>query len=252
MRSTGPGVLTLLLMLVTSSARAEEALVAVAANFVAAAVAIETEFEARSDYSIKLAVGSTGKLYAQIINGAPFDVLLAADAERPLRLEEAGYAVPGSRRTYAVGQLVLWSRDDRRLSGDGESVLRAAEFRRLAIANPRLAPYGAAAVEVLKALGTYPLLRDRLVMGENVLQAHTMVASGNAELGLIALSLLTEASRASSGGRWLVPAKLHAPIRQDAVLLENGANNPAAIAFLDFLSTDVATRVTESYGYRVE
>ena len=234
------------------AARSEQVLVAVAANFAEVARALESEFERNGEHSIDLVIGSTGKLYAQIMNGAPFDVLLAADQERPRRLEEARLSMAGSRRTYAIGRLVLWSPDPQRLAGDGVAVLRGGEFRSLAIANPRLAPYGAAAAAALQALGAYGELRSRIVMGENVGQAHAMVASGNAELGLIALSSVRRPGSAALGSIWELPADLYSPIRQDAVLLARAMDNIAARAFLDFLAGAFAIQLIERYGYRVE
>ena len=234
------------------AAQSEQALVAVAANFAEVARALESEFERNGEHSIDLVIGSTGKLYAQIMNGAPFDMLLAADQDRPRRLEEASLSMAGSRRTYAVGRLVLWSPDPQRLAGDGVAVLRDGEFRSLAIANPRLAPYGAAAVAALQALGAYEELRSRIVMGENVGQAHAMVASGNAELGLIALSSVRRPGSAALGSIWELPADLYSPIRQDAVLLARAMDNIAARAFLDFLTGAFAIHLIERYGYRVE
>jgi molybdate transport system substrate-binding protein len=238
--------------MVPVSAQAEHALVAVAANFAGVAAQLEVQFERSSEHTMDLVIGSTGKLYTQITNGAPFDVFLAADQERPRRLEDSGVAIRGSRRTFAVGRLVLWSPEIQGVQGDGAALLRAGEFRTIAIANPRLAPYGAAAVEALQALGVYEDLRDRIVMGENVGQAHVMVASGNAELGLIALSSITQAGTARPGSSWEVPQNLYAPIRQDVVLLTRAADNAAARAFLSFLQSAVATELIESFGYRVE
>ena len=238
-------------VLVPASTRAEQALVAVAANFAEVAAELEVQFEQNSKHTIDLTIGSTGKLFTQITNGAPFDVLLAADQERPRRLEESGLAIRGSRRTFAVGRLVLWSADPQRVKGNGAAVLRAGGFRAIAIANPRLAPYGVAAVEVFQALGISESLRDRIVMGENVGQAHAMVASGNAELGLIALSSVTHPEDSRPGSAWEVPQALYAPIRQDAVLLTRAAHNTAARSFLSFLQSSVATEMIESYGYQV-
>lgn len=252
MSRTAFAAVLVFLLSAPGSSRAETALVAVAANFAKVAAELETRFEQSSEHTIDVAIGSTGKLYAQVTNGAPFDVLLAADQERPQRLEESGLALRGSRRTYAVGRLVLWSPDPQGLAGDGAAVLRAGSFRSLAIANPRLAPYGAAAAETLQALGLYKALRNRLVMGENVGQAHVMVASGNAELGLIALSSVVRPGQGQAGSGWVVPVRLYAPIRQDAVLLNRGAENPAALEFLDFLSSSFAIEIIERYGYRVE
>ena len=228
---------------------AEEALVAVAANFADAATQLENEFERISEHRLNVLIGSTGKLYAQITHGAPFDVLLAADQARPRLLETAGLAAPGSRRTYALGRLVLWSADASRIKGSGAQVLSSDSYRRLAIANPELAPYGVAAVETLRALSLADRVRDRVVMGENVGQAHAMVATGNAEVGFIAYSYLL---KGKSGSSWEVPQHLYTPIRQDAVLLANGVGNTAAIAFLAFLESKQALRVIRSLGYGVD
>jgi molybdate transport system substrate-binding protein len=239
-------------LLSPGTSHAETALVAVAANFAVVAAELEEQFEQRSEHRIDLAIGSTGKLFAQIVNGAPFDVLLAADQERPRKLEDQGFAIMGSRRTYAIGQLTLWSSDPERLAGDGAAVLRATDFRSLAIANPRLAPYGEAAVQTLEALGIYAELRSRIVMGENVGQAGAMVASGNAELGLIALSAVVGPGQGQAGSAWVVPTALYSPIRQDLVLLKRRADNLAAREFLNFLNSSFAIEIIEGYGYRVE
>lgn len=227
-------------------ASAADATLAVAANFKAAMTRLEPAFEAQSGHDLAVAYGATGKFYAQIVNGAPFDALLAADAERPARLETSGDAVAGSRFTYAIGRLVLWSPDPDRIGADGEAVLRAGEFRRLAIANPALAPYGAAASDVIAALGVEAGLQDRIVMGENVGQAFALVASGGAELGFVALS---QVKAAGQGSWWAPPSSLHAPIRQDAVLLAHGEGNDAARAFLAFLVSDQARAIIADAGY---
>jgi molybdate transport system substrate-binding protein len=242
----------LLVVPLTGPAAGEEAVIAVAANFLEVVERLEGSFERESGHSVTLVGGSTGKLYAQIANGAPFDVFLAADQERPERLEREGLAVAGSRFTYAVGRLVLWSREPGRLGSDGAATLKKGEFRMLAIANPALAPYGAAAQETLEALGLWEHLQGRIVMGETIGQAHALVASGNAELGFVALSSVLSPQNESKGSRWDVPSHLHAPIRQDAVLLARAAGNSAARGFLDFLRTDQAKGVIESYGYGLE
>lgn len=229
----------LLLLLTALPARAAGVLVAVASNFAEPAGEIAAGFEAATGHRVILSAGATGALYARIVNGAPYDVLLAADAERPARLEAEGRAVPGSRFTYAVGRLVLWSPDPERIA-DGPAAI-AAMTGRLAIAHPDLAPYGAAAAEMLAALGLDP----PLVRGENVGQAYALVATGNAELGLVAAAQL----RHGEGSRWLVPADLHAPIRQDAVLLRDG---PAARAFLDWLRGPEAAAVIAAWGYEAD
>jgi molybdate transport system substrate-binding protein len=195
-----------------------------------------------------VALGSTGKLYAQIRNGAPFEVLLAADEETPRRLEAEGLARPDSRFTYAVGKLVLWSPREGVVDSRGE-VLRQPAQGKLAIANPRVAPYGAAAVESLQQLGLLSMWEPQFVQGESVAQAYQFVASGNAALGFIALSQVAEDGRIARGSGWLVPAHLYSPLRQDAVLLNAGASNPAATAFLLYLRGNAARAILRRAGY---
>jgi molybdate transport system substrate-binding protein len=247
------GVLSALLVLsLAGPAAGEEAVVAVAANFSEVVERLEADFERDSGHRLTFVAGSTGKLYAQIAHGAPFDVFLSADQERPERLEKERLAVAGSRFTYAVGRLTLWSAEPGRVGGDGAATLRRGEFRRLAIANPALAPYGAAAKETLEKLGLWERFADRIVMGETIGQAHALVASGNAELGFVALSSVLSPRQETKGSRWDVPPRLHAPIRQDAVLLTRGAGNPAARGFLELLRSEKAKAVIESYGYGIE
>lgn len=210
------------------------------------------DFENLSEHEIAISSAATGKHYAQIINGAPYDALLAADQERPRRLEESAHAVAGTRFVYAVGRLTLWSPDEGLICDDGIAVLEKQDFRALAIANPALAPYGAAARGTLQSLGLWSELEQKVVMGENVGQAFAMVATGNAELGLVALSSVMSKRNARSGSRWDVPADLHTPIRQDAVLLERGYANAAAVAFLAYLRSDEARLTIAAYGYGLE
>lgn len=233
-------------------ASGEEAVVAVAANFSEVVERLGKDFEGASGHTLNFVVGSTGKLYAQIGNGAPFDVFLAADQERPEILEREGLAVAGSRFTYAAGRLALWSPEPGRIGEDGAATLREGAFRLLAIANPDLAPYGAAARQTLESLDLWKSLEGKIVMGETIGQAHAMVSSGNAELGFVALSYLLSPRNKTAGSRWDVPSGLHAPIRQDAVLLTRAAGNPAARGFLDYLRTDEVKKVIESFGYSVE
>lgn len=228
------------------------ALVAVAANFAEVMEQLESEFEADGSHSVTTIVGSTGKLYAQIASGAPFDVLLAADQKRPELLLKAGLAVPGSRFTYAVGRLTLWSPEPDRIGSDGEAILRDGSIRRLAIANPDLAPYGEAARETLEGLGLWHELADHIVVGENIGQTHALVASGNADLGFVALSYVLSPRNQQPGSRWDVPAGLYEPIRQDAVLLTRAGSNPTARAFVDFLRGERARVIVESFGYGSE
>ena len=233
-------------------AAADEALVAVAANFAEVAEALRTEFERNTGHTVILTSGSTGKLYAQIAQGAPFHALLSADQKTPARLEAEGHAVAGTRFTYAIGRLALWSADPQRIGADARAALTDPGLRFVAIANPALAPYGMAARETLEALGLWDALRPNIVMGENIGQAHAMVASGNAELGFVALSALMSRRAAAGGSRWEVPQDLFTPIRQDALLLTAGRGHPAAVAFLSLLRSQQARRVIGTYGYAVE
>jgi len=233
------------------SAEAEEALVAVATNFAPLARELAIGFEETTDHELRLASGSTGKLYAQIVSGAPFDVFLAADSARPARLVEEGRARADSRRTYAKGRLVLWSADPGWADTDGAASLRAGDFRKLAMANPELAPYGSAAREALVSLGVFEGLRGRLVFGENVGQAFALVATGNAELGLVAASQVA-VEEGPAGRGWVVPSSLHAPIRQDGVLLRRAEDNAAALSFLDYLASDAVRRRIRAAGYEVD
>lgn len=231
---------------------AETALIAVASNFSEVAESLVLDFENLSEHEIETTAASTGKHYAQIINGAPYDALLAADQQSPRRLEESEHAVAGTRFVYAIGKLVLWSSDERLIGDDGIAVLEKQDFRALAIANPALAPYGIAAKETLLSLGLWNSLEHKIVMGENVGQAFALAATGNAELGLVPLSSVISKRIARRGSRWDVPSELHAPIRQDAVLLEHGYANAAAVAFLAYLQSDEARLTIESFGYGLE
>jgi molybdate transport system substrate-binding protein len=237
----------LLLPFLAAFAHADETQIAVAANFVAPAQRIAADFEKQSGHRVVLVSGATGKFYAQIVNGAPFDALLAADDETPARLEKEGYTVAGKRFTYAVGKLVLWSPKPAAVDAGG-AVLKRGGFDHLSIANPKVAPYGAAAVETMKALGVHEALLPKLVTGENIAQTHQFVASGNALLGFVALSQVLKDGKVE-GSYWIVPDTLHAPIRQDAVLLAKGRDNKAAAAFLDFLKSRAAKDVILAYGY---
>lgn len=225
--------------------------VAVASNFLMPARALAQRFEAMNGQEISISAGSTGKLYAQIVNGAPFAVFLAANAAEPKRLEASGHAVPGSRFTYATGRLVLWSRDPALFAKrDGADLIRQGSFARLAVANPRTAPYGSAAVQAMRTLGVQPeSLGSRLLRGENVSQAFQFVASGNADAGFVALSQVRNPERPLHGSRWLVPAELHDSIEQQTVLLIRGSDDRDARAFLDFLRLPEALEVIAAYGY---
>lgn len=234
------------LMAFSLPVHAGEAAVAVAANFLAPMKQLAPRFEQASGHKLALSSGSTGKFYAQIRNGAPFDVLLAADDETPARLVREGEAV--RTQTYAVGKLALWSADPSRLDGT-DSILRRGAYNKLAVANPRLAPYGAAAMQVLGKLGLAEQAKDTFVMGENIGQTHQFVASGNADLGFVALSQVWQDGKLSGGSAWLVPTALYTPIRQDAALLKRGEANAAARALLDFLKSPEAQAVIRGFGY---
>jgi len=236
----------------SSIARAEEALLAVAANFAEVVKALETQFEDATDHTLTVTTGSTGKLYAQIKNGAPFDILLAADQKRPQLLEAEGDAVPGSRFTYAIGQIVLWSPDPEAVAADGVETLKAGDFDNLAIANPDLAPYGLAAKQTLEHYGLWDALSGTIVMGQNIGQTFSMVATANAQLGFVAKSYVVSPRNEQPGSRWDVPAEAHDPIRQDAVVLKRAADNPATQAFADFLRSNDALKVIRRFGYAVE
>lgn len=229
-------------------ARASETDVAVAANFAAPMQRIAGEFEHDTGHRVKTVVGATGNLYAQIANGAPFDVLLAADEKTPSRLEAEKLALAGSRFTYAIGRLVLWSATPGFVDERGD-VLRRGAFQRLAVANAKLAPYGAAAMEVIDALGLTDALRPKLVEGENIAQTAQFVGLGSVELGFVALSQVIAPGSPTVGSYWVVPERLHAPIRQQAVLLARGIANPAARAFVEYLKGAKARSVIRAYGY---
>lgn len=230
------------------SAWADEVQVAVAANFAAPLQKIAAEFEKSTGHKVVVSAGSTGKFYAQIKNGAPFEVLLAADDETPARLVAEGAAQTGSPFTYAVGKLVLWSAQPGLVDDQG-AVLKRSDLQHLSLANPKLAPYGAAGVETLKKLGVYEAWQARIVQGENITQAHQFVATGNAELGFVALSQVARDGKIASGSGWVVPPNYYTPIRQDAVLLNPGKGKPAAEALLKYLKGDAARAVILSYGY---
>ena len=232
------------------SALAAEVQVAVAANFAAPMQKIAAAFEADTGHKARLAFGSTGAFYAQIRNGAPFQVLLAADEETPARLEKEGLASPGTRFAYATGRLVLWSAQPGFVDEKGD-VLAKGSFERIALANPKLAPYGAAAIEALTQLKLLERLQPRFVQGENIAQAYQFVATGNAQLGFVALSQVMLDGRIAKGSAWLVPANLHSPIRQDAVILAAGKDNAAAAALLAYLKGDKARGIVRSYGYEL-
>jgi molybdate transport system substrate-binding protein len=221
---------------------------AVAANFTEPMNEIAGAFEKATGHSAKLSFGSSGKFVAQIENGAPFEVFLSADAEKPEKLEKSKQTVEGSRFTYAIGKLVLWSAKPGYVDEQGR-ILESGDFKHLALADPKLAPYGESAVEVLKNKGLLEKLQPLFVLGENISQTHQFVSTGNAELGFIALSQVIRDGKIGEGSGWVVPETLHAPIRQDAVLLNKGAENPAAPALLKFLKSPEARAIIQKYGY---
>jgi molybdate transport system substrate-binding protein len=232
----------------STAALADEVQVAVAANFTAPMKQIAADFEKATGHKAQLAFGASGKFYAQIKNGAPFEVLLSADDTTPAKLEAEGAAVAGTRFTYAIGRLVLWSARPGFVDDQGE-VLKQGAFRHAAIANPKVAPYGAAAVETLSALKVLNRVQPKFVQAENIAQAHQFVATGNAELGFVALAQVMKDGKIGAGSAWVVPAHLHQPIKQDAVILANGKGKPAAEALMKFLQSDKAKAVIQSFGY---
>ena len=237
----------ILLMAVRPPASAAEVTAAVAANFTAPAKEIAAVFKTQTGYTVDLSFGATGQLYTQITQGAPFDILLSADSARAQKAEKEGWGVAGSRFTYAIGKLALWSADAALVDKDG-AVLKQNKFTHIAIANPTAAPYGAAAVETLKALGLDKDVEKKIVTGENINQTFQFVATGNAELGFVALSQVIEQGKGSS---WMVPENLYSPILQDAVLLKPGEQNTFAKAFLTFLKGPDAVKIIQRYGYVV-
>jgi molybdate transport system substrate-binding protein len=234
-------------VLATPNAFAGSTNVAVAANFTDAAKEIAAKFKATTGHDAILSFGASGQFYTQIKESAPFQVFLSADDERPKKLVDEGLAAPESRFTYAIGKLVLWSKDPNTVKG--EETLKANAFNKLSIANPTAAPYGAAAVETLKALKLYDAVQPKIVMGNTISQAFQFADTGNAELGFVALSQLTGNA---GGSRWMVPQNLYSEIRQDAVLLKSGAGNEAATAFMTFLKGPEARAVIEKYGYALD
>jgi molybdate transport system substrate-binding protein len=228
-------------------ALAAQTQVAVAANFTEPAKAIAAAFKAATGDDAVLSFGASGQFYTQISKGAPFEVFLSADADRPKKIETDGLAVPGARFTYAVGRLVLFSKTPGLVDANG-AVLGAGHFAKLSIADPTSAPYGEAAIETLKTLKLYDALQPKIVQGSSITQAYQFVETGAAELGFVALS---QVINETGGARWLVPASDHAPIEQQAVLLKTGADNPAAVAFIKFLKSPAAIGIIKSYGYEV-
>lgn len=235
-------------LLFPTASFAGEVQVAVAANFAAPMQAIAPLFEQETGHKVRVVLGGTGKFYAQITQAAPFDILLAADDETPTRLAREQLAVPNSQFTYAIGRLVLWSAKN----GQGnlhEGFLQTGRFQHLALANPKTAPYGAAARQVIHNLGLSETLKGKTVLGENIAQTYQFVATGNAELGLLAYAQVVKDGQITHGTGWLVPASLHDPIRQDAILLLRGQDNPAAQALMRFLRRENIRQMIRAFGY---
>jgi len=230
------------------SAFAGEVQVAVAANFTAPVQVIAADFEKDTGNKVVASYGATGQFYAQIKNGAPFEVFLSADDITPAKLESEGMTVPGSRFTYAIGALALWSAKDGYVDANGD-VLKKNEFRHLAIANPKTAPYGLAATQALDKLGLAQAVAPKIVEGQNISQTQQFIATGNAELGFVALSQIYKNGKITSGSAWMVPESLHEPIKQDAVILTKGKDNAAAKAFVEYLKGPKAAAVIKSFGY---
>lgn len=237
--------------LLLSTAQADDIYAAVAANFTAPMKDIVAQFELSSNHKVILSFGSSGKFFAQIRNGAPFQLFLSADQDKPQALEDAGLSVADSRFTYAVGALALWSAKPGFI-GTGHSRLQSGDFNKLALANPKLAPYGVAAVEVLTALKLKQATESKWVMGENIAQAYQFVGSRNADLGFVALSQLIDKGTVKEGSSWIIPSELYNPIRQDAALLKNAENSSGAKALLAYLRSDKARTIIRAYGYTTD
>lgn len=235
--------------LLACAAQAAEVTIAVAANFTAPIKEIAEAFEKETGHKVVTSFGPTGGLYTQIKNGAPFEVFLSADDGTPAKLESEGEIVPGSRFTYSIGKLVLWSAQPGYVDEQG-AVLKQNEFRHLSIANPKTAPYGLAATQVLDKLGLSEAVRPKLVEGGNITQTYQFVATGNAELGFVALSQVYKDGEITKGSAWMVPVDMYETIRQDAVILKKGADNPAAQALVDYLKGPQAAKVITAYGYQ--
>lgn len=237
-------------LLTVATAHADEVKVAVAANFTGPMQVIAVLFERDTGHKASLAFGATGKFYAQIANGAPFEVLLSADDETPARLVREGLAVTGTSFTYAIGKLVLWSTNPKLVDDKGE-ILKKGGFKHLAIANPKTAPYGAAAMQTMSKLGVVDSLKPLFVQGENIAQTHQFVSTGAAELGFVAYSQVIKNGQVGSGSGWVVPGNLYDPIRQDAVILSKGKDKPAATALLNYMKGQKAQEVIKSFGYEL-
>jgi len=240
----------LLALLAALPAIADEVQVAVAANFTGPMQVIAALFERDTGHKASLAFGATGKFYAQISNGAPFEVLLSADDETPAKLVKEGNAIAGTPFTYAIGKLVLWSADPKLVDAKG-AILKKGGFKHLALANPKAAPYGAAGLQVMSKLGVAEAIKPLLVQGENISQTHQFISTGAAELGFVAYSQVIKNGQVGAGSGWIVPGNLYDPIRQDAVILAKGKDKPAAIALMTYLKGDKAKEVIKSFGYEL-
>ena len=241
---------SLLAVFAVGAVQADEVQVAVAANFTAPIQAIAADFEKDTGHKLVAAYGATGQFYTQIKNGAPFEVFLSADDTTPEKLEKEGDTVKGSRFTYAIGTLALWSAKDGYIDGTDKALI-GNQYKHLSIANPKAAPYGLAATQVLAKLDLTDKVKNKIVEGQNITQAYQFVSTGNAELGFVALSQIYKDGKVSSGSAWIVPEAMHDPIRQDAVILKKGENNPAAKALAEYLKGPKATAIIKSYGYHL-
>lgn len=231
-------------------AGAGELTAAVAANFSPPFREIAIEFEATTGHNVRVASGSSGNFYSQIKNGAPFDVFFSADAERPKLLEDEGLGIKGTRFTYAIGRLVLWSPSTDLIKG--EEVLRSKHFKRLAIANPKTAPYGLAAMQAMQKLELWESIQPKIVMGENLGQTMGFIESGNADLGFVALSQVLDPKIKGKGSLWDIPSNLHEPIKQDVIVLARAKDNQAAKALMEFIGSPQAKKIIERYGYELK
>ena len=241
-------VITLALLLFGQASWSATVLVAVAANFSKPMTEIVSQFEKATGHSAKLSFGSSGKFVSQLENGGPFEVLLSADEKGPEKLEQAGLTVPNSRFVYALGKLVLWSATPNFVDDKGK-ILMTSNFKHLALADPKVAPYGAAAIDVLKKMKLFEKLQPLFVQGENIAQTYQFISTANAELGFLALSQVIENGKIVGGSSWIIPDNLHAPIRQSAVIMKKGAENPAARALIDYLKSIPALAIIKKYGY---
>lgn len=239
------------LTLTALTAHADDVHVAVAANFTKPIQEIAAEFEKETGHKVIASFGATGGLYTQVKNGAPFEVFFAADAQTPARLEAENEIVPGSRFTYVIGKLILWSPKEGFVDDKG-AVLSSPEVKHIAIGNPKTAPYGLAATETMAKMDLTQALAPKLVEGSNITQTLQFASSGNAEVAFVALSQVFKDGQLTSGSGWLVPAEYYSPIRQDAVILNKGKDNKAAQELVQYLKSPKAVEIIKSYGYEVE